>query len=181
MRLRVGALFLLSVVAASVAAGGQAYARRSTAASVAAPSPNAASARLAARTRCPVPAGFRGAFAAASRETAIPTALILAVARIESSLRPKVTLSAGARGLLQLLPSTAAELRLGPDDPEQNVLGGARYLRSLVDRFGSIDLALAAYNAGPSSVARAGGVPTEAVAGYVDAVNAAWRELGGCG
>ena len=50
-----------------------------------------------------------------------------------------------------------------------------------VDRFGSIDLALAAYNAGPTSVSRAGGVLTGSVAGYVDAVNTAWRELGGCG
>jgi soluble lytic murein transglycosylase-like protein len=180
MRLRVVALFLLSLAAAAVAAGGRADVRGDLRLPAAVRPPDVPAAQREPAPRCPVPAGFRRAFAAASRQTAIPTSLILALARIESSLRPTATSSAGARGLLQLLPSTAAELRLDPDDPEQNVLGGARYLRSLVDRFGSIDLALAAYNAGPTSVARAGGVPTETVAGYVDAVNAAWRELSGC-
>ena len=60
------------------------------------------------------------------------------------------------------MPATARELRLDGNDPAANVLAGARYLRQMIDRFGSLDLALAAYNAGPSAVERAGGAPTTA-------------------
>ena len=65
----------------------------------------------------------------------------------------------GALGLGQLLPGTAAELRVDPLDPDQNLLGSARYLRRQYDTFGSWELALAAYNAGPGAVSRYGGVP----------------------
>ena len=66
----------------------------------------------------------------------------------------------GARGLAQLMPGTARELGVNPDDPLANLEGGARYLRQQLDRFdGDIEKALAAYNAGPGRVAQAGGVP----------------------
>jgi soluble lytic murein transglycosylase-like protein len=78
-----------------------------------------------------------------------------------------------------VLPSTAAELRLDVDVPRTNVLAGARYLRSMLDRFGSPDLALAAYNAGPAAVERARGVPAFAQR-YVADVTARWRALRRC-
>ena len=65
----------------------------------------------------------------------------------------------GALGLGQLLPGTAVELRVDPLDPAQNLSGSARYLRQQYDTFGSWELALAAYNAGPGAVSRSGGVP----------------------
>lgn len=74
---------------------------------------------------------------------------------------------AGARGLLRVMPSTARALRIDGDDPAANVLAGARYLRLLLDRFGSVELALSAYNAGPAAVERAGGAPTIATLRYV--------------
>jgi soluble lytic murein transglycosylase-like protein len=78
------------------------------------------------------------------------------------------------------MPATAAELRLDADDPHTNVLAGARYLRRLLVRFGSLDLALAAYNAGPTAVASAGGAPTGAVLTYVGNVRRQHRALAGC-
>jgi soluble lytic murein transglycosylase-like protein len=63
-------------------------------------------------------------------------------------------------GLAQLMPATARDLGVNPADPAQNLTGGARYLRSLLDQFnGDVEKALAAYNAGPARVQRAGGVP----------------------
>ncbi len=72
---------------------------------------------------------------------------------------PSALSGAGARGLLQLMPATAREVGLDTDAPAANVLAGARYLRGLLDRFGDVELALAAYNAGPTAVARAGRAP----------------------
>ena len=66
----------------------------------------------------------------------------------------------GARGLAQLMPGTARDLGVDPDDPFANLEGGARYLREQIDRFdGDLERALAAYNAGPGRVIRAGGIP----------------------
>jgi len=129
---------------------------------------------------CPIPKPFRPAFVAAARETGLPLALLVAVGEIESNFRPDAVSEAGARGLLQLMPATAAELRLDPDHPPSNVLGGARYLRLLLDRFQSADLALAAYNAGPTAVERAGGAPSAVTMSYVANVTARWRALAGC-
>jgi soluble lytic murein transglycosylase-like protein len=106
--------------------------------------------------------------------------MLAAVGQIESQMTPTARSSADARGLLQVLPSTAAALRLDVDRPATNVLAGARYLKQLLDEFQSPDLALAAYNAGPTAVAEAGGAPTQVTLEYVTNVTALWRDLRGC-
>lgn len=129
---------------------------------------------------CPIPAAYRPAFARAAHDTGLPLAMLVAVGQVESNLQAHARSSADARGLLQVLPSTAAELRLDADRPASNVLAGARYLQQLLDQFHSTDLALAAYNAGPTAVSEAGGAPTGETGLYVANVTALWRELRGC-
>jgi soluble lytic murein transglycosylase-like protein len=131
--------------------------------------------------RCPIPSRFRAAFVRAARDTGFQLSMLVAVAEVESRLRPNARSTADARGLLQVLPSTARSLKLDVDRPDTNVLAGARYLRLLLDRYSSTNVALAAYNAGPTAVDRAGGVaPSTETAAYVANVQARWRALSGC-
>lgn len=96
----------------------------------------------------------------AARREGLSADLLHAVIRAESNYDPRCRSSAGAMGLMQLMPGTAQGLGVtDPWDPEQNVFGGARYLRRQIDRFGDLELALAAYNAGPGAVTRHGGIP----------------------
>ena len=78
---------------------------------------------------------------------------------VESAYRPAAVSSAGAIGLGQLMPGTARDLGVDPHDTAQNLDGSARYLLAMLARFGTPELALAAYNAGPDAVARHGGIP----------------------
>lgn len=94
-----------------------------------------------------------------AEEEGVDPDLFTRLVEAESSFRPTVTSDAGAYGLTQLMPGTAAELGVDPSDPIQNLRGGARYLRQQLDRFGDPALALAAYNAGPGNVSRYGGIP----------------------
>ncbi|RDC59377.1 putative tape measure protein [Alteripontixanthobacter maritimus] len=95
-----------------------------------------------------------------SRRFDLSPALIEALVWQESRWRHDAVSPVGARGLAQLMPATARELGVNPDDPFANLEGGARYLRQQLDTFdGNLELALAAYNAGPNRVLRAGGVP----------------------
>jgi soluble lytic murein transglycosylase-like protein len=130
--------------------------------------------------RCPIPEPHRAAFVRAARETRLPLALLTAVAQVESEFRADAVSSAGARGLLQVMPTTAYELELDVERPGENVLAGARYLRRQLDRFASSDLALAAYNAGPTAVAAAGRAPSDETVEYVAEVTSLWRSLAGC-
>lgn len=96
----------------------------------------------------------------AGAETALSPRLLEAVAWAESRFRQNAVSPKGAIGVMQLMPGTAAELGVDPQNPEQNVRGGALYLRRMLEEFGGdIELALAAYNAGPAAVRRYGGVP----------------------
>jgi hypothetical protein len=99
-------------------------------------------------------------FEEAGVEHGVSPALLAAVARQESGFDPRAVSPAGAQGLMQLMPGTAAGLGVtDPFDPDQAVDGAARLLRTLLDRFGGTELALAAYNAGPGAVLRYGGIP----------------------
>ena len=103
---------------------------------------------------------YRAAFEAAASANDLDPDFLAAVARTESALDPRAVSPAGAIGLMQLMPATARGLGVDPWNPQQNIMGGARHLRVLLDRFdGRIDLALAAYNAGAGPVTRYGGVP----------------------
>ncbi|MEM1195714.1 MAG: lytic transglycosylase domain-containing protein [Pseudomonadota bacterium] len=107
-----------------------------------------------------VPAPYTAKIEELSRRFDLSPRLLEAVVWQESRWRAGAVSQAGARGLAQLMPATAVYLGVDPDDPMQNLEGGARYLREQLDRFdGNLEKALAAYNAGPGRVIRAGGVP----------------------
>jgi soluble lytic murein transglycosylase-like protein len=98
---------------------------------------------------------------AAAKLYSLPVELVAAVMRIESGGDPKAVSIVGAMGLMQLMPGTADDM--GVDDPydaRQNIFGGSRYLRILINQFdGSVALALAAYHAGSATVEKYGGIP----------------------
>ncbi len=98
-------------------------------------------------------------FTAAGARHGVDPALLAGVAKVESGFDSSAVSPAGATGLMQFMPATAAGLGVDASDPASSIDGAARYLRQLTDRFGSTDLALAAYNAGPGTVARSGGIP----------------------
>ena len=112
--------------------------------------------------------------------------LLVALIAVESSWNPRAVSSAGARGLGQLMPSTAAGLGVDPDDPLENIHGVAVHLRGLLERYAALDRgdrfidALAAYNAGAGAVEHYGGVPPyPETRAYVRRVITLWRRLSG--
>jgi len=114
----------------------------------------------AARHAQGVPQAYKAKVAELARRFDLSASLIEALVWQESRWRADAVSHAGARGLAQLMPGTARELGVNPHDPFANLEGGARYLRQQLDRFdGDLERALAAYNAGPGRVIRAGGIP----------------------
>lgn len=109
----------------------------------------------------------------------LPVGLYDALLLAESRYDPAAVSPAGAGGVAQLMPGTARALHVSDRfDPVSNIHGGARYLREQIRRFGSIALGLAAYNAGPGAVVRAGGVPSNGeTPTYVMRVLSYWRQL----
>jgi hypothetical protein len=120
------------------------------------------------------PASWREHLRGAAAGAGISAALLEAVVWQESRWNPRARSPVGAIGLGQLMPATARQLGVDPHDPAANLHGAARYLRAQIDRFqGNIELALAAYNAGPERVARKGAIPAIAeTQAYVRAVTA---------
>lgn len=102
---------------------------------------------------------YRALASQIAQQEGVPTDLFLRLVNQESSFRPNAVSQAGAMGLAQLMPGTARDLGVDPNDPVQNLTGGARYLRQQLDAFGTPELALAAYNAGPGNVRKYGGIP----------------------
>jgi cell wall-associated NlpC family hydrolase len=98
-------------------------------------------------------------FTRAGNRHGVDPALLAAVASQESGFDSGAVSSAGAQGLMQFMPATARGLGVNPLDPSSAVDGAARYLSQLTAQFGSTKLALAAYNAGPGTVSRHGGIP----------------------
>ncbi len=114
--------------------------------------------------------------AEAARVHGLDPALLRAVAWQESRGRMSAVSPKGALGVMQLMPSTAAELGVDPAVMSDNIRGGALYLRRQLDRFGSVPLALAAYNAGPGAVLRHRGIPPyRETRDYVARIMAVWQ------
>jgi soluble lytic murein transglycosylase-like protein len=103
---------------------------------------------------------FDGLIAQTSRRLGVDPALVKAVVAAESDFEAEAVSHAGAQGLMQLMPQTAREMGVEtPFEPVENLNGGVRYLRAMLDRYGDTRLALAAYNAGPKAVDRHDGIP----------------------
>jgi cell wall-associated NlpC family hydrolase len=128
----------------------------------------------------PAPPGpYADLFAATGSRYGVDPALLSAVAKAESGYRAKAVSGAGALGLMQLMPGTARSLGVDPLRPDQAVDGAARLLSGYLTAYsGRVDLALAAYNAGPAAVNRFGGVPPYAeTQTYVQRVTSYWKAL----
>ena len=97
----------------------------------------------------------------ASNKHGVPFSLLKALIKTESDFNPMAISSAGARGLMQLMPENIKTLKIkNPFDPKENIMGGTQFLKQMIDRFnGKLPLALAAYNAGPSVVEKYQRVP----------------------
>lgn len=126
-----------------------------------------------------VEAQIERAIQLAAQQHNLDPEFIRAVIRAESNFRPDAVSSAGAMGLMQLMPGTAASLGVtDPFDIAQNIDGGSRYLRRMLDLFnGDTQLALAAYNAGAGAVQRHGGIPPfRETQTFVPRVHGFWEE-----
>jgi peptidoglycan DL-endopeptidase CwlO len=118
-----------------------------------------------------VPATLAPLFVQAAGQYGVPVTLLTAVAKHESDFEPNAVSSAGAEGIMQIMPGTAAGLGINPFDPAQAIDGAAQLLSGYMTQFGSIPLALAAYDAGAGAVEEYGGIPPYAeTQNYVTAI-----------
>ncbi|MFA5623554.1 MAG: lytic transglycosylase domain-containing protein [Bradymonadales bacterium] len=134
------------------------------------PKPKARSAPRSAQTRLAYDErAYDAIIADASRAYNIPEAFIRAVIKIESNYNPNAVSSAGAMGLMQLMPATAEHMGVKDSfDPRDNIFGGTKYLRRLADRYnGDINLVLSGYHAGPGNVEKYQGIPFAKTQNYV--------------
>jgi len=178
MQLRLLALLAVSGTASFAAATSAAHGRQ--AASTPTRLPALPQRSESVTGRCPIPVRFRRAFERAARDTGLQLSMLVAVAQVESEFRQDAVSGADARGIMQVVPTTAAELRLNPNVASSNVLAGARYLKLMLVRFSRTDLALAAYNAGPTIVEKVGRAPNLESLSYVANVQRRWSALAGC-
>ena len=128
--------------------------------------------RLATMSRAEREHAFDDIIREAAEAYDVPFSFIKGVIRVESNFNPQAVSVAGAQGLMQLMPGTASGLNVrDPFDPRQNIFGGTKLLRQLIDAYqGDINLILAAYNAGPGHVKRYNGIPWAKTRGYVASV-----------
>lgn len=106
------------------------------------------------------PTSTEGMIEAAARRYGVDSDLVKAIATAESNMNQNARSYVGAIGVMQLMPETAESLGVDPYDEKQNIEGGARYIRQMLDKFnGNLQKAIAAYNAGPGAVQKYGGVP----------------------
>ena len=118
-----------------------------------------------------VPPAYAGTIEQAASSNGIPASLLAALLYHESRFEPNVVSSAGAEGIAQFMPTTAAGMGIDPTNPTQSIEGAAQLLGSYTRQFGSYSDALAAYDAGSSAVERYGGIPPYAeTQAYVPAV-----------
>ena len=118
------------------------------------------------------PSAYDGLIRNASQKHQVPEDLIKAVIKVESNFNPRATSHMGAMGLMQLMPGTARDLGVtAAYDPAQNIDGGTRYLKEMLERFnGSVPMALAAYNCGPGTLEKGRSLPAE-TRSYLQLVN----------
>jgi soluble lytic murein transglycosylase-like protein len=183
---RIGALLAAALLAAAADASAQIYTRRKANGVIEATNvPGARDFRLTypGKGRLIHSFGFRGNYAGqydkhveeAAAHHGVSSALVKAVIQVESEWDALAVSSKGARGLMQLMPFTAERFGVADSfDARQNIFGGVRYLRLLLDLFGDdVDLALAGYNAGENAVLRYGGIPPfKETRGYVQKIQA---------
>ncbi len=123
---------------------------------------------------------YDGIIQKAAEQFGVEVTLIKAIIKAESSFNPNAVSKSGAQGLMQLMPDTADDMKVGdPFDPEENILGGTRYLSLLLKRFNRDKrLAVAAYNVGPTTVAKHAAVPPiPQTRQFVDRVMRFYREF----
>jgi soluble lytic murein transglycosylase len=132
-------------------------------------------------SRTPQYVGYDGLILLTALEHDVPPALVKAVIAAESLFDTDAVSRKGAQGLMQLMPTTASKLGVAdPFSADQNVRGGVRYLREMLDRYGDMRRALAAYNAGPKAVDRYHGIPPyPETRAYVQRVMTYYRDYNG--
>jgi cell wall-associated NlpC family hydrolase len=126
---------------------------------VIAPSQSVAPSELAVAQATGAPSALEPIFQSATAAYGLPPGLLESVAKVESNFNPSAVSSAGAQGLMQIMPQTAQGLGINPMDPTQAIYGAAKLLSEKLNAFGSVPLAAAAYNAGDVAVQTYGGIP----------------------